>query len=90
MSQKNHVEIDIFKEPEHHLDPNQVHSRPLLPPKKQINQNNVISGRLEIFDFQPGAFKNIYIILPYKQRKKRLDERNNIFNNQTDFIPLFP
>ena len=54
MSQKNHIEIGIFKEPEHHLNPNQVHLRPLLPPKKQINQSNVISGCLKTFDFQPG------------------------------------
>ena len=32
---KNHVKIDIFKEPKHHLNLNQVYGRPFLPHKNQ-------------------------------------------------------
>ena len=38
--QKNHVKIDVFKEPKYHFDPNQVRSTSFRPHKTPNKQKN--------------------------------------------------
>ena len=38
--QKNHVKIDVFKEPKYHFDPNQVQSTSFRPHKTPNKQKN--------------------------------------------------
>ena len=38
--QKNHVKIDVFKEPKYHFDPNQLRSTSFRPHKTPNKQKN--------------------------------------------------